>query len=50
MDLACIRAARDAPPPEVPLMLDINCAWESGQDAIGFCRAVAGMNSRGWRR
>ncbi|WP_431285069.1 enolase C-terminal domain-like protein [Humitalea sp. 24SJ18S-53] len=36
VDLACIRAARDAAPPEVPLMLDINCAWESAQDAIGF--------------
>ena len=25
VDLACIRAAREAAPPEVPLMLDINC-------------------------
>lgn len=46
VDLACIRAARDAAPPEVPLMLDINCAWNSVEEAIGFCRAVAGMNIR----
>jgi L-alanine-DL-glutamate epimerase-like enolase superfamily enzyme len=46
VDLACIRAARDAAPPEVPLMLDINCAWNSVEEALGFCRAVAGMNIR----
>ncbi|MBR0665647.1 mandelate racemase/muconate lactonizing enzyme family protein [Roseomonas hellenica] len=46
VDLACIRAARDAAPPEVPLMLDINCAWNSAEEAIGFCCAVAGMNIR----
>ncbi|WP_372619184.1 mandelate racemase/muconate lactonizing enzyme family protein [Falsiroseomonas sp.] len=47
IDLACIRAARDAAPPDVPLMLDINCAWNSVEEALRFCRAVAGMNI-GW--
>jgi L-alanine-DL-glutamate epimerase-like enolase superfamily enzyme len=46
VDLACIRAARAAAPPEVPLMLDINCAWDSVDQALGFCHAVAGMNIR----
>ncbi|PZW39362.1 L-alanine-DL-glutamate epimerase-like enolase superfamily enzyme [Humitalea rosea] len=46
VDLACIRAARAAAPPEVPLMLDINCTWERVEEAVGFCRAVEGMNIR----
>jgi D-galactarolactone cycloisomerase len=44
VDLACIRAAREAVPADIPLMLDINCAWDSVEDAVTFCRAVAGMN------
>ncbi len=44
IDLDCIRAARDAAPPDIPLMLDINCAFESEGAALEFCRAVAGMN------
>lgn len=46
VDLGCIRAAREAAPAEVPLMLDINCAWDSVDQAVGFCRAVQGMNVR----
>jgi D-galactarolactone cycloisomerase len=46
VDLACIRAAREAAPPEVPLMLDINCAWDTVEQGIAFCRAVHGMNVR----
>ncbi|NOG70995.1 mandelate racemase/muconate lactonizing enzyme family protein [Roseicella sp. DB1501] len=46
VDLGCIRAAREAAPAEVPLMLDINCAWDSVEQAVGFCRAVQGMNVR----
>lgn len=46
VDLACIEAARNAAPPEVPLMLDINCAWDTVEQAIQFCRAVAGWNVR----
>jgi L-alanine-DL-glutamate epimerase-like enolase superfamily enzyme len=42
--LDCIRAARDAVPAEVPLMLDINCAWDGVPAALDFCRAVDGMN------
>ncbi|MDB5412109.1 MAG: mandelate racemase/muconate lactonizing enzyme, partial [Rubritepida sp.] len=29
-----------------PLMLDINCAWDTVEQAVEFCRAVAGMNVR----
>ncbi len=46
VDFACIRAARDAAPAEIPLMLDINCAWSTEAEAIAFCHAVAGMNVR----
>lgn len=46
VDLACIRAARDAAPAEIPLMLDINCAWNTVREAVAFCRAVEGMNIR----
>jgi L-alanine-DL-glutamate epimerase-like enolase superfamily enzyme len=46
VDLACIRAARDAAPADVPLMLDVNCAWADPADALRFCRDVAGMNVR----
>jgi L-alanine-DL-glutamate epimerase-like enolase superfamily enzyme len=42
--LDCIGAARDNAPPEVPLMLDINCAWDTVDQAVGFCRAVQGKN------
>jgi len=44
--LDCIRAARAAAPAEVPLMLDINCAWDTVAEAVAFCRAVADMNVR----
>ena len=44
VDLACIRAARAAAPAEIPLMLDINCAWGSEAQAHDFCRAVEEMN------
>jgi D-galactarolactone cycloisomerase len=46
IDLACIAAARAAAPPEVPLMLDINCAFDDVAAARDFCGAVAGMNIR----
>lgn len=41
-----IRAARAAAPEDIPLMLDINCAWDRLDQARDFCRAVAGMNVR----
>ncbi|MES2710879.1 MAG: mandelate racemase/muconate lactonizing enzyme family protein [Pseudomonadota bacterium] len=44
VDLACIRAARAAAPADIPLMLDINCAWNSVAEARDFCASVAGMN------
>jgi len=44
IDLDCIRAARAAAPDDVPIMLDINCAWGSVAEAVEFGRAVAGMN------
>ncbi|MDB5412134.1 MAG: L-alanine-DL-glutamate epimerase [Rubritepida sp.] len=46
VNLDCIRAARAAAPMEIPLMLDINCAWDTAEQAVEFCRAVAGMNVR----
>lgn len=47
VDLACIRAARGAAPQEIPLMLDINCAWDSEADALQFCEDVSGLHV-GW--
>lgn len=44
VDHACIRAARGAAPAGVPLMLDINCAWDSEADALDFCEMVAPLN------
>jgi L-alanine-DL-glutamate epimerase-like enolase superfamily enzyme len=46
VDLACIEAARRAAPDEIPLMLDINCAWNSVAEATAFCAAVQGWNIR----
>lgn len=43
IDLGCIRAARDAIPAEIPLMLDINCAWDEEADALDFCEAVKNL-------
>lgn len=43
-DLRCIAAAHRAAP-GVPLMLDVNCAWDSEDEAIEFCEAVAPMNA-----
>ena len=44
--LDCIRAAREAAPAELPMMLDINCAWDSVAEAVRFCAAVGEMNIR----
>ena len=41
VDQGCIRAARAAMPEAMPLMLDINCAFDAVPDALAFCRAVA---------
>jgi L-alanine-DL-glutamate epimerase-like enolase superfamily enzyme len=46
VSLGGIRAARAAAPDDIPLMLDINCAWNTIDQARDFCRAVAGMNVR----
>lgn len=43
-DLRCIRAAHEAAP-EVPLMLDINCAWDTEDQAVMFCEDVAGLGA-----
>lgn len=40
---ACIAAARDAAGPDVPIMVDVNCAWR-GEDAIANARRVAAIN------
>jgi L-alanine-DL-glutamate epimerase-like enolase superfamily enzyme len=44
VDLACIRAAHRAAP-TTPLMLDINCAWDTEAEAVQFCEDVAGLNA-----
>lgn len=44
--LDCIAAARAAIPADVPLMLDINCAWDSVEEAVAFGQAVAAPNTR----
>lgn len=44
VDLACIRAARAAAPRDIPLMLDINCAWDTEEEALQFCEDVAPHN------
>jgi L-alanine-DL-glutamate epimerase-like enolase superfamily enzyme len=44
VDLACIRAAHRAAP-ATPLMLDINCAWDTEHEAAQFCEDVAGLNA-----
>jgi D-galactarolactone cycloisomerase len=43
IDLGCIRAARGATPADIPLMLDINCAWDEEGDAVDFCEAVKNL-------
>lgn len=43
VDLGCIRAAHGAAP-ATPLMLDINCAWNTEAEAVQFCEDVAGLN------
>lgn len=45
VDLRCIRAARAAAGPDVPLMLDINCAWDSEADAVQFCEDVHALGA-----
>ena len=45
VDLRCIRAARGAAPREIPLMLDINCAWDTEAEAVQFCEDVAPHNT-----
>ncbi|MGG5889869.1 mandelate racemase/muconate lactonizing enzyme family protein [Falsiroseomonas sp. HC035] len=44
VDLDCIQAAREAAPAEVPLMLDINCAFADAASALDFCHAVRDLN------
>ena len=46
VDLACISEARGAIPADVPLMLDINCAWNTVEEAVAFTKAVAAPNTR----
>jgi L-alanine-DL-glutamate epimerase-like enolase superfamily enzyme len=43
IDLSCIRAARAATSTDIPLMLDINCAWDDEADAVDFCEAVKNL-------
>lgn len=43
-DLRCIRAAHEAAP-DTPLMLDINCVWNTEAEAAQFCEDVERLNA-----
>jgi L-alanine-DL-glutamate epimerase-like enolase superfamily enzyme len=43
-DLRCIAAAHRAAP-DTPLMLDINCAWNTEHEAAQFCEDVERLNA-----
>ena len=45
--LEAIGAAREVAPKAVPLMLDLNCHWDTVSQAVGFAQAVAGLGI-GW--
>jgi L-alanine-DL-glutamate epimerase-like enolase superfamily enzyme len=42
IDHGCIAAARHAAGPDVPIMVDVNCAWR-GDDAVANARRVAAI-------
>ncbi len=42
IDHGCIAAARDAAGPDVPIMVDVNCAWR-GDEAVANARRVAAI-------
>jgi L-alanine-DL-glutamate epimerase-like enolase superfamily enzyme len=46
VDVACIAAARAATPDSIPLMLDINCRWDSLAEALDFANAVRPLGVR----
>jgi D-galactarolactone cycloisomerase len=44
VDLGCIRAARAAAP-GTPLMLDVNCAFETEEEALAFCEEARRLDA-----
>ena len=40
VEVPCIAAAREAVPATIPLMLDINCRWDTVEQALAFAEAV----------
>ncbi len=46
VEVPCIAAARDATPAGIPLMLDINCRWDTVAQALDFADAVRDLGVR----
>lgn len=46
VEVPCIAAAREAVPREIPLMLDINCRWNTVAEALDFAAAVCPLGVR----
>ncbi|MBX9701995.1 MAG: mandelate racemase/muconate lactonizing enzyme family protein [Acetobacteraceae bacterium] len=46
VEVPCIQAARAGTPPDIPLMLDINCRWDSVKEALAFADAVRPLGVR----
>lgn len=44
----CIAAAREAAPEEIPLMLDLNCRWDTVAEALDFAEAVRPLGGIRW--
>ena len=40
VEVPCIAAAREGTPADIPLMLDINCRWDTVEQALAFADAV----------
>ncbi|MBY0332508.1 MAG: mandelate racemase/muconate lactonizing enzyme family protein [Acetobacteraceae bacterium] len=46
VELPCIAAAREGTPRDIPLMLDINCRWDTVDQALAFADAVRPLGVR----
>ena len=46
VEVPCIAAAREATPASIPLMLDINCRWDTVAQALDFADAVRPLGVR----
>ena len=46
VDLALHQGGPRRAPPEAPVMLDINCAWDTVEQGIAFCLGVKDSDNR----